>query len=110
MSRIVGTFTVNGESVTVVRDLYVNANLALKVVDVDGAPYATLSVNFPPDLMLDAGFDYGDPDLFYMKDWSENEPVARAARVSGLFERAEDVQPIQSGFVTAYAYRVKAKR
>jgi hypothetical protein len=106
VSTIVGKFLIPpDEQVTVVRDLYATGNLCLRVVDAEGAPYATLSVNFPPEILRDAGFDLGDPDLFYMKDWSENENVARWARVSGLFERA-DVAPIGSGFITAHAYRV----
>ncbi len=101
---IIGQFRHGDEVLTLVREMYLTGNLALHVVDASGAPYATASVNFPADMLRDAGLV--DPDAFYLKDWFENEGLARSLRVSGLIRRADDIEDIASGHITATAYRI----
>lgn len=97
----IGYLTIRGEEITLVRGNYRLGNRAVLAEAADGEPYATLSVNFPDDLVRDL-----PPDTFYLKDWSENEEIARLAKVSGLFERAYEIEDISSGFITASAWRI----
>lgn len=59
-------------------DYYYNGRTAILLRDVeDGSPIATLTVNIP-EVLLDAG-------EFCVKNWSENESIARDCMASGLF-------------------------
>jgi hypothetical protein len=109
VSETIGYLNPNGERVRLVRATYAEGNLAIQAFDVDGVPYATLSVNFPAELLRDAGI-LDDPDAFYLKDWSENAGIALDLLRSGLVEPHPTIEPIRSGHVTARAYRLKENR
>jgi hypothetical protein len=73
---------------------YGNGRLAVQLFTDEGEPFATLSTNIP-DVGLGA-------NQFFMKDWSENAPVAAAVRGLGVFR---DVgHRVATGYVTAWAY------
>lgn len=46
---------------------------------------------------------------FYVKDWSENEEVVACLIRDGALVLAEDVAPVQTGFVTAKAWRIGSR-
>lgn len=64
-----------------------------------GEEFCVVSVNMP-----DAS-DLLPADAFYLKDWSENEPVAAELKRLGLIAPAAGIPPASSGFVQAHAYR-----
>lgn len=86
--------------VYVTTHLSANGPLAIQLIDSDGAPLAILSVNMPDSKNLPA-------NCFYMKDWSENEELAREAmNVSELFRHRPDLPKATSGFIVADAYEL----
>lgn len=44
-------------------------------------------------------------DQFYLKDWSENAPIAQAMKASGIIEAVNPPVVATSGFVTATAHQ-----
>ena len=79
-------------------DIYQNNNaLAVQLVTVDGEPYATISTNLPESASL-------SPTEFFLKDWSENEPIADALIQKGIIKPTG--KQASSGFVTAKSYTV----
>ena len=73
----------------------------------NGEPLATLSVNmYKPDCSHESS-DL-PADCFYVKQWSENEVIARDAFASGLFVLRDDLPMASSGFVTAPVWQIKA--
>ena len=96
------TFTINlwgeEEEVYLDFDIYQNNNaLAVQLVTVDGEPYATISTNLPESASL-------SPTEFFLKDWSENEPIADALIQKGIIKPTG--KQASSGFVTAKSYTV----
>lgn len=92
----------SGEVLHLTKSQYQNGTLAVFILDADGQHYATLSVNLPESVVLPS-------DHFFLKGWSENESIARAAIDSGLIEAANPFlyQPVQAGFARAAVYIVK---
>lgn len=73
----------------------------------DDVPLGVLSVNmYRPDCSHDS------KDLpancFYVKQWSENEDIARDAFKTGLFKLRDDLPVARSGFVSAPVWEIKA--
>lgn len=78
---------------------YENNNaLALVLQEEDGEHFGTLSVNLDESAML-------PPDVFYLKDWSENGPLYREFERLGHLIEAPEFPEVQTGFVTCRAYR-----
>lgn len=73
---------------------YGNGRLAIQLFTDEGEPYATLSTNIP-----EVGLG---KNQFFMKDWSENAPVAAAACALGVFRDCG--HSVVTGFVQARAY------
>jgi hypothetical protein len=68
--------TVEGEEVQLYMDQYHDGNRAIVAYGVYGEPFGRLSVNL----------DIDPPEHgFWIKAWSENESLARAAWASGVF-------------------------
>ena len=96
-------FQINGETLVIdTTRHYGNGATAVVVATPEGESFATLSVNLPESASL-------PPDTFYLKTWSENEDVSKAAIDAGVIEPANPflVPPVRSGFVTARAYTIK---
>jgi len=94
-------FEALGESLTVEVAEYAAGGTAVVVVDGDGCPFATVSVNLPETANLPAG-------VFYVKHWSENAPLISAMLERGLLE-AVDAPVASSGFIAEIkAYRLKS--
>lgn len=96
------TFTLNlwGEDDEVFFELdnYSNNNaLAVELVSTDGEPYAMVSVNVEESAQL-------PPDEFFLKDWSENEPVAKALIEMGAV--IPTGKRTASGFIVAKSYKI----
>ena len=74
-----------------------NGNTAVELEDVYGEPVAMLSVN--TDVKL--------PDNhFYLKDYSENELIARDPKVLALISKCADHEPVSTGYVTVHCHVV----
>lgn len=79
-------------------DNYNNNNaLAVELVSSDGEPYAMVSVNVPESAELAS-------DEFFLKDWSENEPVAKALVDMGAI--IPTGKRTSSGFIVAKSYKI----
>jgi hypothetical protein len=98
-ARVIGTMTVNGEVLTVLRREYPNGRLAIELADAQGIPYSILSVNIVTELAP-------GPGQFFAKTWSENEPLREPALASGLFE--DTGARVKTGFVQAEVWRLKS--
>jgi hypothetical protein len=73
------TIEYNGEKFTLRESMYASngAQAIIMESEVDGAPYAKLSTNV----------DEAPADgCFWLKDWSENEPIAAALLAQGVIE------------------------
>lgn len=93
------TFTYRGEVLTIVTSTYETGGLAIQIFAEDG-PYATLSTNFP-------GVSERLPEgVFYLKDWSENAPIANFLIEERLIIPVPEHDPIVSGFIMAEAFRL----
>lgn len=65
--------------------------------------FSTISVNLPES-------QYIPKDAFYVKHWSENEPIVRQLIQQNIIEIAMDCVPASSGFIDEiYAYRLVDK-
>lgn len=83
----------------VVRNGYAAGSLTrVDVWDQEG-PYARLSVNLPDHPLP-------DPDMFWLKSWSENTDIAMALIASGKIALVEDIDPVGSGYVAIHAARI----
>lgn len=96
------TFTINlwGEEDEVFFDLDTYANndtMAVELVTTMGEPYATVSTNLPESEDLPDG-------EFFLKDWSENEPIAKALIDMGAI--IPTGKSASSGFVVAKSYKI----
>lgn len=79
---------------------YRNGNgLAVALMDEEG-PFAIISVNFPPHSAT------LPPNVFYVKHWSENEPIVPQLMAQNIIRLRDDIPPIQSGFVVSDAYEL----
>lgn len=74
---------------------YSNGRLAISFFDEEG-PYAKLTVNMPDDHL--------DPGEVFIKDWSENEPLALALLDAGWIEYTG--REVQAGFAIAKVARL----
>lgn len=93
-----GTLLVNDRTLTVWRRYYNNMRTAIQLEDEDGELYATLSVNLPH-------MPAPDSEYFWVKTWSENEPLCQPALASGLFE--DTGTRTESNFVKVQLWRIK---
>jgi hypothetical protein len=91
------TWKFGAEAISFSIEQYALGGTAVEAWDEDG-PYATISVKIPGAPALPEGH-------FYLKDWSENEPIARAMFAAGIIEAVTPSVSARSGFVTASAYR-----
>lgn len=96
------TFMMNlwGEEDEVFFDLDTYANndtMAVELVTTMGEPYATVSTNLPESEDLPEG-------EFFLKDWSENEPIAKALIDMGAI--IPTGKSASSGFVVAKSYKI----
>jgi hypothetical protein len=73
-------------------------NIALRLVDAEGLPMATASVN--PDYLLDAG-------VVAIKDYSENTGILAALVAAGAVEPTGETIPM--GFAQAHLCRLLVK-
>ena len=73
-------------------------NIALRLVDAEGLPMATASVN--PDYLLDEG-------MVAIKDYSENTGIIAALVVAGAVEPTGETIPI--GYAQAHLCRLLVK-
>jgi len=74
-----------------------NDALAVELMSTDGESYAMVSLNVPESAQL-------PKDEFFLKDWSENEPVAKA-----LIEMKAIIptgKRTGSGFIVAKSYKI----
>lgn len=78
------------QELTLVSGRYQNGRLAIKAVNGDGEPVATLTVNIP-EVELAEG-------QIIVKDWSENEGAFSTLIHAGLIEHVKDVE---AGFCEA---------
>ena len=83
------TITLDGEKLALEIGTYVDGTMAIQAMCEDGEPYATVSTRLaiPPA----AG-------CFWLKDWSENEPISQAMLGDGTIVLTGRV--VSSGFVT----------
>ena len=87
------TFTAFGVEVTALPEFarYDNGRLAIKMVETDEMPYATLTVNMPNDFLAE--------DEVFIKDWAENEEMVLALLEQGWLEYTG--REVQAGFAIA---------
>lgn len=77
-----------------------NGALAVLAFDKEGEPYGNISVNLPESADLPEG-------AFYVKHWSENEPLFAALIEQGIIEPV-DAPVAESGFISGIkAYRLR---
>lgn len=92
--------------VEVILAKYPNKALAVQLWTNKSEPLARLSVN-----LVETVEGYTSSQLpkncFYVKDWSENEVIAREARESGLFIPRPDLGEGVTDFVKCEAWEVK---
>jgi hypothetical protein len=88
---------IGGEWITIMTERYLTGGIAVTATCEDGSPYATLSVNMDGHLP--------NPGCFWMKDWSENEVLARSVMDAGLVELTG--RTLATGFVVAKEARLK---
>jgi hypothetical protein len=83
---------------------YQNGGLAVQLFDSEThETFATISVNLPESQDI-------PKDAFYVKHWSENEPIIAQLIQQNIIELAKDCEPASSGFVSGiYAYRLVGK-
>lgn len=92
--------TVMGERVLVTKSAYVHGGTAVMLIDGEGSPFCTVSVNLPESKALPEG-------AFYVKHWSENAPVVAALVDQGIIIPVE-APSVSSGLVdNIRAYRLK---
>ena len=81
---------------SVERGEYGNGRLAIQLVDAETEePIANLTVNLPDEELAEGEF--------FVKTWSENQPIAAAALASGLFQ--DTGRRVPTGFVEAQVWR-----
>lgn len=79
--------------------------VAIALISEDGEPLTTLSVNmYRPECSKDSK-DLPS-DCFYVKDYGGNEELAADAIASGLFVQREDMEPAESGFISAPVWQI----
>lgn len=94
------TWTFGGDQVGFEFAQYHGGATAVQAWTSYGEPYAKISVNIAGAPILPAG-------QFYLKDWNENGPIAKAMRVEGLIEPTGAY--IGSGHNATHAYQFTAK-
>lgn len=75
---------------------YSNGRVAIELEERDGAPFATLTCNLPT-------MELNGNEIF-VKTWSENEEIAKAALASGRFK--DTGRRVSTGFVLAQVWEV----
>jgi len=80
-------------------DEYTNGGALVTLECMNGAHFCTVSVwvDDTPKLL---------PDVFYVKAYSENHAIIPELVKAGMLVQAQDVSPVQSEFVTLFAYRL----
>jgi hypothetical protein len=79
------------QELTLIGRRYANKRLAIRAVNRDGEPLATLTVNLPEIELA--------PGEIIIKDWSENEGALETLDRAGLIVK---VQEVPTGFCTAH--------
>lgn len=96
MNGLITTIVVDGARVHLLLTRYPSGNVAIRAVDADtGEDFAMLSLNTNEAL---------EDGVFYMKDYSENEELAKSAIDSGAFIAVNKFK--QVGFRTVQAWRI----
>ena len=96
MNGLITTIVVDGARVHLLLTRYPSGNAAIRAVDADtGEDFAMLSLNTNEAL---------GEGVFYMKDYSENEELAKSAINSGAFSSVSKFK--QVGYRTVQAWRV----
>jgi len=91
---------INGEILSLVVSTYPNGGKAVALYTQDGCPYASISVNLPTTPSLPS-------DVFYVKDWSENELLVIGLITKKYIKKVDDIPSVSSGFIeNVYAYRL----
>lgn len=72
---------------------------SIELIDSTKEPFATLTVNLPMTAL--------EENEVIIKTWSENEPIAEAARKSGLF--FDTGKRVSTGFCQAEIWKVLSK-
>jgi hypothetical protein len=75
---------------------YSNGRIAIELEEKDGTPFATLTCNLPT-------MELNGNEVF-IKTWSDNEEVAKAALASGRFK--DTGKRVSTGFVLAQVWEV----
>lgn len=94
------SFSFDSERLRIVTAAYFDGCLAVRVIDADGAPYATLSTHVEGRCL--------GTEAFFLKDWSENAVLAAHLTEMGLFEALDDIPIAVLGHVWAEARRLVA--
>ena len=96
MDKELATFSFKGKTLYIMSTTYKEGNrTAIVIQDNDGCPQAVLTVNLPNQPLED--------DEFFVKTWSENEEISRAALYSGLF--LDTGKRVTNGFVQAHVWK-----
>lgn len=96
MSGFITTIVVDGARVHLMLTRYPSGNVGIRAIDADtGEDFAMLSLNTNEAL---------EDGVFYMKDYSENEELAKSAIDSGAFVPVSKFK--QVGFRTVQAWRI----
>lgn len=96
MSRNVDLIFQN-EHLTMVPTTYHDGNLAIQIYAENG-PYARLSVNLPDRRLPD--------HAFWLKDWSDNAPIAEYLKTYGYIEPVWPIRRAIAGFEWVDAYQI----
>jgi hypothetical protein len=97
MEKSFMSWNFNTEAITFRLEQYTYGGTAVEAWCEDG-PYATISVNMPDAPLLPEG-------QFYLKNWSENAPIAQAMIAAGIIEAVNPPVIAHSGLITATAYQ-----
>lgn len=90
-------FEYNDEQLQLIHTAYYDGCTAIQIRTEDLEPYATLSVHMP-DIHPPSG-------TFYLKDWSENGPIAHHLQILGYLDLVPG-HAAMSGHVFAEQYRI----
>ncbi len=85
--------------VTFEKAKYHNGNLCIRTFN-GGKAFLTMSINLPESNLL-------PPDVFYAKNWTENNGIVEQLVGNGAIERVYGVPTASSGFINEiFAYRL----
>lgn len=100
MHTLIGTITLNGETLNIIEARYTDGAPAILLEDEEGDAYATFSTNLD-----DTNRAEGE---VLVKTWSENEDLRQPMLDTGLFE--DTGRRVPNGFIEAEVWRRVAKQ